>query len=59
MKGYLRTAIEKRKQYLINKLIQFDIYKICHKHLYELTLTELEEEYQKIMNQKFPIHTPG
>lgn len=48
MKNYLRKAIETRKQFIIQKLLQTNIYKIRHKHLYELTLTELEEEYNKI-----------
>lgn len=48
MKNLLRTAVQLKRQKLINKLIQYGIYKQNNKHLYELTLSELEEEYKFI-----------
>jgi hypothetical protein len=36
------------KQTLINKLIKSGIYKKGNKHLYELTLSDLENEYKYI-----------
>lgn len=44
---YIRKAIEKRKHFLINKLIGLGFFKKDGIHLFELTLTELEEEYKK------------
>jgi hypothetical protein len=48
MKNLLRNAVQLRKQHLINKLIKSGIYKKNDKHLYELTLSELEDEYKYI-----------
>ncbi|WP_243387797.1 Fur-regulated basic protein FbpA [Bacillus kexueae] len=58
MTSNLRIAIEKRKEYIIQKLIQFDIYKKGQKHLYELTLSELEDLYEKWIVQRQPFSTP-
>ncbi|MGG4268339.1 Fur-regulated basic protein FbpA [Peribacillus simplex] len=44
----LRKAIEKKRNFLINKLINEGVYKKNDVHLFELTLTDLEEEYIKI-----------
>jgi hypothetical protein len=46
MKNLLRHAVQLQKQKIINKLIQSGIYKKNDKHLYELTLSELENEYK-------------
>lgn len=48
MKNILRYAVQLQKQNLINKLIKSGIYKKNDKHLYELTLSELEGEYNYI-----------
>jgi hypothetical protein len=48
MKNLLRHAVLLKKQNLINKLIKSGIYKKNDKHLYELTLSELENEYKYI-----------
>jgi hypothetical protein len=48
MANILRNAVQVKKQYLINKLIKSGIYKKNNKHLYELTLSDLEREYQYI-----------
>lgn len=48
MGQFFRKAIENRKNILIDKLITFHIYKKDHKHLFELTLTELENEYKTL-----------
>ena len=47
-----RKAIEKRKNFLINQLINRGIYKKNDTHLFELILSDLEEEYNKMRNQK-------
>lgn len=48
MKNLLRHAVQLKKQNLINKLIKSGIYKKNDKHLYEFTLSELENEYKYI-----------
>ncbi len=47
-----REAIEKRKIFLINQLINRGAYKKNDTHLFELTLSDLEEEYNKMRNKK-------
>ncbi|TDL83229.1 Fur-regulated basic protein FbpA [Peribacillus frigoritolerans] len=47
MGDIIRQAIEKRKSYLIRKLLSNGIYKKNELHLFELTLTELEEEFRR------------
>jgi hypothetical protein len=47
MSKQLRLAVEQRKKYLINYLISTGIYKKNERHLFELTLTDLENEYKK------------
>ncbi|MFS0821644.1 Fur-regulated basic protein FbpA [Bacillus sp. 1P02SD] len=46
MGNLLRYAVQSKKKDLINKLIKRGIYKKNDKHLYELTLSELEKEYE-------------
>lgn len=48
MNNTLRYAVQVKKEKLINKMIQSGIYKKNNKHLYELTLTDLEEEYKNM-----------
>lgn len=50
MGNMIRQAIEKRKKHLIGKLLSNGIYKKNDLHLFELTLTELEEEFKRILN---------
>lgn len=50
----LREEDEKRRQKLIKKLITFDLYKINNKHLFELTLYELEKEYKRVKSTAHP-----
>ncbi|NRD79163.1 Fur-regulated basic protein FbpA [Bacillus sp. BRMEA1] len=47
MKNRLQKAIENRRNKLIDKLIAFSVYKKEDKHLFELSLSELEDEYRK------------
>ncbi|MGE7758474.1 Fur-regulated basic protein FbpA [Peribacillus sp. NPDC097895] len=55
----LRKAIENKRNFLINKLINEGIYKKNDTHLFELTLTDLEEEYMKIKkNESLPSDEP-
>jgi hypothetical protein len=46
MKNLLRSAVQQKRQYLIDELIKSGIYKKNNKHLYEWTLSDLEEEYK-------------
>ncbi|MGM0903662.1 MAG: Fur-regulated basic protein FbpA [Bacillota bacterium] len=48
MNNALRYAVQVKREKLINKMIQSGIYKKNNKHLYELTLTDLEEEYKNM-----------
>ena len=50
MENTLRHAVQVKEEKLINKMIQSGIYKKNNKHLYELTLIDLEKEYQDIEN---------
>jgi hypothetical protein len=43
----LRKAVENRRAELISKLLYFRIFKKEDYHLYELTLSDLEQEYNK------------
>lgn len=52
----LREAVEKRRKELINKLIEVNHFKKEEKHLFELTLSELENEYFKVQSNEHP-HT--
>lgn len=49
-----QKAIEERRKLLIDKLIAFNLYKIEDKHLFQLTLTELESEYRRFFSQSHP-----
>ena len=48
MKNILRSAVQLKKHKLINKLIKSGIYKKGNKNLYELTLSDLKNEYKYI-----------
>jgi len=50
----LRKAVEDRRKKLIDKLITFNIYKKGDKHLFELSLTELENEYRSFQSHCHP-----
>ncbi|MFD1639230.1 Fur-regulated basic protein FbpA [Evansella tamaricis] len=52
MSKYIQEAIKLQKTYLINQLIRLGTYKKGDLHLYELTLTELQEEYDSQMKQE-------
>ncbi|MFC3883512.1 Fur-regulated basic protein FbpA [Bacillus songklensis] len=52
MKNILRTAVERRKQYLIHKLIHLGAYERKDCHLLNRNLTDLEEEYKYMMEQE-------
>ena len=54
MGDILRKAVEKKRKKLIEKLIVFNVYKKEEKHLFELSLTELEEEYRKFISSSHP-----
>ncbi|MFF2905900.1 Fur-regulated basic protein FbpA, partial [Bacillus velezensis] len=44
----LRSSVEGRKKHLIHLLINNGIYKKSERHLYELSLGELESEYKYV-----------
>jgi hypothetical protein len=46
MKNILRTAVQQRRQILIDKLIKIGVFKKEDRHLYEWTLSDLEREYE-------------
>jgi hypothetical protein len=48
MKNILRTAVQQRRQFLIDKLLKVGVFKKEDRHLYEWTLSDLEEEYRYI-----------
>ncbi|MCH6264428.1 Fur-regulated basic protein FbpA [Neobacillus citreus] len=50
MKNLLRTVVKQRRQFLMDQLVQSGVYKKNNKHLYEWTLSDLEEEYKYIFN---------
>lgn len=49
-----RKSLEKRRKRLIDKLIAFDVYKKEDKHLFELSLSELEYEYRRFTTENHP-----
>lgn len=50
----LRKPVEERRQEIIDKLIVLDVYKKDDKHLFELTLTELEKAYEELEKNSHP-----
>ncbi|MEH7254149.1 MULTISPECIES: Fur-regulated basic protein FbpA [Bacillaceae] len=48
MENILRNAVQQRRQILIDKLIKIGVFKKDDRHLYEWTLSDLEEEYNFI-----------
>ena len=47
MVEFFKSAIESKRAKIIDKLIALNVYKKEDKHLFELSLTELENEYKK------------
>lgn len=54
MERLLNETIESRRNDLINKLIENGQYKKDGKHLFELSLLDLENEYYKITSKNHP-----
>jgi hypothetical protein len=52
--GGIQSAVENRRKHIIDTLIAFNIYKKQDKHLFELSLTELESEYKTFHSQNHP-----
>lgn len=48
MQNHLHDGIEEKKDFYIDKLLDRGIYKTKNQQLYELSLSELEQEYRKI-----------
>lgn len=53
----IHGAAEERRNALIAKLIDFNFYKIAGKHLFELPINELENEYRKQMQSQTHPHS--
>jgi hypothetical protein len=54
MGDILRNAVENKRKKLIDKLIAYDVYQKEDKHLFELSLTDLEFEYRRFQSQFHP-----
>ena len=52
--GDIQSAVENRRKQIIDTLIAFNIYKKQDRHLFELSLTELENEYKSFHSQNHP-----
>lgn len=48
MNRALRKMVENRREQLIEQLIAHRVYKKDGKHLFELSLSELEHEYKQV-----------
>nr|WP_263327428.1 Fur-regulated basic protein FbpA [Neobacillus sp. Marseille-Q6967] len=48
MENLLQCTLQQKRQYLMEELLKRGIYKKDDKHLYELTLSDLEMEYRDI-----------
>ncbi|QCJ45178.1 Fur-regulated basic protein FbpA [Bacillus sp. S3] len=46
-----QNEVQLKRHLLIDELIKLGIYKINNKHLYEWTLSDLEEEYKDLDKQ--------
>ncbi|WP_338452976.1 Fur-regulated basic protein FbpA [Niallia oryzisoli] len=54
MGKFSREGVEKKRKKIIDKLIAFNVYKKDDKQLYELSLSELENELRRIQQQSHP-----
>lgn len=54
MGGILRKAVENRRAELISKLLYFRVFKKEDHHLYELSLSDLEQEFKKYNHRLHP-----
>lgn len=52
MANRLRRVVDDKKQYFIQQLLNAGIYKRANRQLYELTLNELEKEYDRLSLRK-------
>ncbi|HET7657724.1 MAG TPA: Fur-regulated basic protein FbpA [Bacillales bacterium] len=52
MANRLRQVVEDKKQFFIQELLNAGIYKRANRQLYELTLSELEKEYDRLPKQE-------
>ncbi|PLS07119.1 Fur-regulated basic protein FbpA [Neobacillus cucumis] len=58
MSELLKEAIQEKRQILMDELLNSGVYKIKNRHLYEMTLSELEKEYFNLGMASPPIqHT--
>lgn len=52
MNSAMRKTVENRREQLIEQLIAHRVYKKDGRHLFELTLSELEHEYKQTVPAK-------
>lgn len=52
MGNQFRKAVESKRNQLMTSLIEMGVYKKEERHLFQLTLTDLEEEYGKAVTDK-------
>lgn len=52
MANQLRRAVEQKKQFYIERLLEKGIFKQNGRQLYELTLSELQREYEGLVRRK-------
>ena len=50
----LRKAVEDRRKKVINTLITYHLNQVENQYLFELSLTELENEYRKLQSHGHP-----
>ncbi|MGJ7909923.1 Fur-regulated basic protein FbpA [Neobacillus sp. LXY-1] len=50
-----REAIQEKRQFLIEELLKSGVFKVKNKHLYQGSLSELEEEYKDLVRCLSPL----
>ncbi|WP_428911513.1 Fur-regulated basic protein FbpA [Niallia sp. Krafla_26] len=52
MEGIIEGKMETKKNELIEQLIHYGVYKVGSVQLFELSISELQALYQKVLKQK-------
>ncbi|MBD8004815.1 Fur-regulated basic protein FbpA [Bacillus norwichensis] len=55
----ITQTVESRRKELIDKLVMMGVYKHGDKHLFELSLRELEYKYRKVRSSSHPHSQTG
>lgn len=56
MSSALRKMVEDRREQLIEQLIAHRVYKKDGRHLFELSMSELEHEYKQVQASSSSMH---